>query len=164
MSAAMDMGVLKARDHAGDCFAAMVAAGFDGFEFDIPYDADRPYKILLWELDGLWRATVENAEADYITEAEAEGESPAEALWKLAEPLLGGMSWPGEDKLVPEAIPARLIALAAVLHEKAVERVAEEAADTLTKAIDEAGKMRRRYLAACGDRDNLINQLPEGAF
>jgi hypothetical protein len=149
----------------------MIAAGWDDFEIGIPFHPELPYRVLLFKHDGIWKADLENSMRGHAMEAQAEGKSAAEALWNLSEPHLGGMSWPGDDNLVPGAIPARLMAQAAVLWAGAVKECAEEArakSDAATAKSDaataETRLEMRRVRATAADRDYAIGHLPEGAF
>jgi hypothetical protein len=74
------------------------------------------------------------------------------------------MSWPGEDKLVPGAIPKRLVAHAAVLWAMAVKECAEEAKAKSDEATAETLREIRRMKATEADAEYLIDHLPEGAF
>lgn len=142
----------------------MIAAGWDDFEITIPFHPERPYRVLLFEHEGTWKADLENTMCGHETEAQGAGKSVAEALWNLGEPHLGGMSWPGEGNLVPGAIPARLMAQAAVLWAAAVEACAEEARAKSDAMTAETLQEMRRVRATAADRDYAIEHLPEGAF
>lgn len=108
----MEQASAEVRDH--DCLGGLIAAGFGNFEISIPCHGGRSYLLVLCELDGEWNAAVEDAGRGHQTMAEGSGGSAAEALWNVTRASLGGMPWEGQCP--PGAIPARLIAQAAVLR------------------------------------------------
>lgn len=126
---------------ASDCLSSLLAAGWDNFEITIPYHDECPYLLTLWEIKGHWSACVLNTMCDYETMAKGEGASASEALWNTASAVFGTQPWTGNTA----AIPARLIALAAVLWAQATAEVADEDAEAASN-----------HARAVADRDAAV--------